>query len=385
MPITLHDDLAYVKYYDYDSPSMPDTYLWIPTARYRLDKPSTVKRTRPLDLFANGTARTVLSNRSFVVERASCRATDGNNRKYTLYGTGSYIEPYPQTYNYSSPLSTVRDTCDTQTLLDIKDQKVNLTVSIAELGKTTDMVADLARDTFRFFRSLRKGDLKTLLRVMKEPRTRVNDDIASKWLKYQYGIIPTIMEVNGLSEFIHQKVKEGFITGKTTIKRDFFYTIQRNTARFKGANPRFGTYFRKNTFRYRVSSEGLRSPSQSGITNPAAFVYELIPYSFVLDWFIPVGDYLATLDALVGVEDLCVIRSDTLFQTDMNYYVPSWGGTVTNIKPGLSITYSKRTRRLAPTYALKPGFPRYEPHVSTTRMVSGIALLNNFLSQRGKS
>jgi hypothetical protein len=38
-----------------------------------------------------------------------------------------------------------------------------------------------------------------------------------------------------------------------------------------------------------------------GLTNPLAVVWEKVPYSFVVDWFIPISDYLSTLDATQGL------------------------------------------------------------------------------------
>jgi hypothetical protein len=44
----------------------------------------------------------------------------------------------------------------------------------------------------------------------------------------------------------------------------------------------------------------LATLAQLGITNPALLVWEKIPYSFVIDWAVPVGDYLSLLDATFG-------------------------------------------------------------------------------------
>jgi hypothetical protein len=41
-----------------------------------------------------------------------------------------------------------------------------------------------------------------------------------------------------------------------------------------------------------------------GITNPLSTAYELTTFSFVLDWALPVGDYLNLLDADYGWEFL---------------------------------------------------------------------------------
>jgi hypothetical protein len=61
--------------------------------------------------------------------------------------------------------------------------------------------------------------------------------------------------------------------------------------------------------RFRLKSVTDKHLSQIGVTNPLSLAWELVPYSFVIDWFIPVGDYLGSFDALVGVDSLSYYTS----------------------------------------------------------------------------
>jgi hypothetical protein len=50
---------------------------------------------------------------------------------------------------------------------------------------------------------------------------------------------------------------------------------------------------------------GIESPltvflAQSGFTNPVNLAWEILPYSFVIDWLLPIGPYLETLSAWHG-------------------------------------------------------------------------------------
>lgn len=42
--------------------------------------------------------------------------------------------------------------------------------------------------------------------------------------------------------------------------------------------------------------------SQLGLLNPVATAYEVLPWSFLFDWFFPIGPYLSSLTDLVGVK-----------------------------------------------------------------------------------
>jgi hypothetical protein len=44
--------------------------------------------------------------------------------------------------------------------------------------------------------------------------------------------------------------------------------------------------------------------NQTGFTNPINLLWELLPFSFVADWFLPIGNYLEALTAWNGLEFL---------------------------------------------------------------------------------
>jgi hypothetical protein len=53
--------------------------------------------------------------------------------------------------------------------------------------------------------------------------------------------------------------------------------------------------------RYKVDNGLLAFAAQTGFTNPINLAWEVLPYSFVVDWFLPIGPYLETLSAFHGL------------------------------------------------------------------------------------
>lgn len=51
-----------------------------------------------------------------------------------------------------------------------------------------------------------------------------------------------------------------------------------------------------------MRNPGLRQLNGLGLLNPALLWWELLPYSFVVDWFLPVGDVLTSLTAGIGMD-----------------------------------------------------------------------------------
>jgi len=132
------------------------------------------------------------------------------------------------------------------------------------------------------------------------------------------------------------------------------------------------------TARYLVDSVGLKTLAEYGISNPLAVLYEVVPYSFVLDWLIDISSYLSILDALVGVNDLryqqsfgydCYMR----FENHQRIINPGWDQMSVGVSVGKQVVRS----RSALMADLTPKLPTYEPHIGLTRMISAVALLRN--------
>lgn len=51
---------------------------------------------------------------------------------------------------------------------------------------------------------------------------------------------------------------------------------------------------------YVIDTSILATAAALGLTNPAALIVERVPFSFVLDWAIPIGDFLNQFDATLG-------------------------------------------------------------------------------------
>lgn len=334
-------------------------------------KTDTMRRKRPADLFGGSTYFKVIS-RSSVVTRPLYYTDYSGRVKYWDYTCSGHWDQGTGIDLVQNSYTIPADQCDTKTLLKIKDEKVNLSVSIAELGKTTDMVFDFARSTLGFLRSLRRGRLRSAIRAIKSPRTRADKALAQRFLEYTYGWVPLAHDVYGLSEFIHRKIENDYIYGhaKFASERDISSQISPYLV-LTGRCVRK----RKNLYRYKVDSAGLRSLAQAGITNPAAVVWELVPYSFVLDWFFTVGDYLQSLDALVGIKDVEFIRSYREDYSLTANHSPGFG-QYNGIGKIESHVYTVKVRN-ASTFQVFRGYPSYKAGTKTQYMKNALALLRN--------
>lgn len=340
-----------------------------------IDKPTSTRRVKPLDLFRNGTFRRVMSwKRVCLQPKVTYTGHPANFTRGYTFGLGDLGSL--QENKGLRPLAFGADfnALMTRLLLKIKAQKVNLGVSVPELGKTTDMVAGLARDIYGAFRSVRSGTaLPELHRYMKRMQYARHNDraqrrLASRWLEYCYGWTPLMQDIYNLAD----QISKDLIEGKTIQVQETEKGKAQFASPYNPGNPVSQDFLkRKVKARYRVDSTGLKTLSEIGLTNPALIVWELVPYSFVVDWVVDISSYLSALDALVGTTDFICLQSSQFlrFQSQSNQkdaYTVDVG----------SIGLSERiTQRNLPQLDVKGLYPQYKPHVSVKRMVSAVSLL----------
>lgn len=202
-------------------------------------------------------------------------------------------------------------------LLDkIKNQKVNLGQMFAERQQASNMIASTAVRLAKSYSNLRRGNLKGATQALGVTAPKglerrymqmyaKNQSRASSqtWLELQYGWLPLIGDVYGAAEAVadaHLGKKE-LQTVRTTMtlsKGPITSTWADSSVTKRVTTQTEVTLKATCTFCY--SNPALHDAKALGLTNPALLAWELLPFSFVADWFLPVGDALSNLDATLG-------------------------------------------------------------------------------------
>ena len=186
------------------------------------------------------------------------------------------------------------------------DSKINLAVSIAEAGKTADLILSSAHRLYRAYRALRRGNFQEVARLLNISPKRVH----KTWLEYKYGWMPTLMDVKGAAEAFaqHNLGRAPRFKVSTTRTRSFSGTrvtvtpyTPRHTTQVTTDVVSNMTYKHRLFLEFEVSNPRLAQLSSLGLTNPLALAQELTPFSFVFDWFISVGNWLSAMSAMHGL------------------------------------------------------------------------------------
>jgi len=226
-----------------------------------------------------------------------------------------------------------------QLLGKISDAKTNLAVTLAEAHKTSAMILGTAKRISDAYRSFRRGNFREVARQLDLPLGRVH----KTWLAYKYGWTPLLMDVKSSAEFFAQQTLGGrpprFSVQSTKVAQVKWASSGTYAAYGGGAD---GTYTKTLTGSYtnrmkvwiEVSNPNFSALQQLGLTNPLLVAWELVPFSFVFDWFCHVGNYLQGLTALNGLTIRRALQSnvnDLTFSYDQPTTIRVSGGhTYTN-------------------------------------------------------
>ncbi len=223
-------------------------------------------------------------------------------------------------YNYESFVSTINawDGRDMSVINDadykaiskllkqLQGEGTNIANMIAERKQTVNMVGKTATRLAYAIRDLKRGNIASAIRRIggdpKTARKLKGKDISGMWLELQYGWKPMLSDVYGLVNKLHERELihlQGFHASSSAFKtQKSLNTWSTN----KGQRP-WGTRRTTATVKYTVRAHpnrSLASPAALGMTNPLVPLWEVVPWSFVVDWFLPIGNYLEQLSATHG-------------------------------------------------------------------------------------
>lgn len=176
----------------------------------------------------------------------------------------------------------------------------NMGVFLGEGREALKMITDSATRIYRAYGKVRKFDIAGAAAALatKKPKS-VHKTAAGNWLELQYGWLPLIKDAQGAAEFLAKSLNFPMVqTYKVTRRKPI------------SVSPIAGTKFLSFSGRGDTRVQLIARLSEVdtvklvGLTDPASVVWELTPFSFVADWFIPIGNYLAArslASALTGV------------------------------------------------------------------------------------
>lgn len=313
-----------------------------------------------------------------------------NNITVNTYSDGSFWNLSAPATISGFPSGLINKTLQ-KALLKVQDSKLDLGVFLAEANKTANLVGNTAFTIARQVMNFRRN----FPRLWRDVKRWQNGNclrqnwkrIPRKWLELQYGWNPLLQDIYGAAAHLDKEQSaEGAILHVEANCRDeemLYQTVtggpgNESSCRLKYRIKRqcqVGLY-------YFLNNGTLAELSSLGLINPAVIVWELVPYSFVVDWIVPVGSWLQSLTAASGYSFkggyrsmLSKMRCEGLDSLNLrndfalNGVTTQGGGPIVNGDGAFDFA------RVCYTSSPVPGVYIKNP-VSTKHMLNGLALLS---------
>ncbi len=314
--------------------------------------------------------------RSYLTPHAySLNLTDYNNAVITAgpytgrspqYLWGNYAKGYyytnPWTANDDLALLTrLREKCAGSTF--------NAGVFLGEGHQTLRLIGDTAYKLARAFRKVKKGDLASASRILTgKSHDPVTGKVANNWLELQYGWLPLLSDCHDGALFLAHHLNTPL-----TVKVRARFQKKRGPTDVGYPYPNFSSSLTTGQIIAYLKEKNVAQ--LSGLTNPASIAWELVPFSFVVDWFLPIGQYLdarGLQSALTGT-----FVTTKVHYVSANCYNRSSAKSLDYRYKSVDMTRTISTTLSVPTPVLKP----LGKVASWQHAANGIALLTQVFNR----
>lgn len=166
----------------------------------------------------------------------------------------------------------------------------NAGVFLGEGHQVLRMIGDSALKIAKSLRCLKKGNLRgasvALTGRATDPKT---GKVANNWLELQYGWLPLLSDAYGGALFLAHHLNTPL---QTTIR------VARSKKMTTWNDQPPGSSMPDSSWIHDCGSikailKEKDVAQLAGLTDPLSVAWELVPYSFVVDWFIPIGSWLS--------------------------------------------------------------------------------------------
>lgn len=243
--------------------------------------------------------------------------------------------------------------------------------------ETINMITENTWKIARALSNLRRGRFKQAARSLgiKRPKKPRGLDVPSRWLELQYGWLPLLGDIYAIG---NELFRDPAFKVRTTFHDNVF-----NRTRTASSEP-FG--FLKSTFecrdhyrhtlvtRFTVTSDFVTTMDNIGVLNPSLVAWEAVPFSFIVDWFIPVGDWLSSLTALKGLKLEPTSYTRTLHR-DAKRLFEYHRSTTSGVRASGVATDTVRTKSRIIYTNLPLPLPRFTNPLSLTHFANALSLI----------
>lgn len=256
-------------------------------------------------------------------------------------GSGS---PYWKDWNGGNPgfASSVRNKCYAKFKEKALGDTAQIGTFIAEGREAYGMIAKRAIGLHRAYKSLRQGDFRRFLRDLSvNPKKRHRNkthaavrEVSGLWLEYWFGWSPSVNDMFTAVEVLNASLAEERLSAASGRSYPQAERLNIGPSFSNNRSSQFTSVriIWKTGATLRVNSPNLLLSSRLGLIDPLQIAWEVVPFSFVADWFTKFGNVLSARTDFLGLSLLKPYRtclcSGPFQVVTFDKRAPGYGGTI---------------------------------------------------------
>lgn len=242
------------------------------------------------------------------------RYSDNAGYYYLVDGPGmDYWQDHRLLFGLMDVPSWVWSALEIRALNKLKNSDVDFGVMLAESHQTADLFSTNAKRIAKQVSNFSRSNPKDFAKAALYSGSKNWKKVPNSWLELVYGWSPLMQDISGAMSALEKRNDAMGATFRVASKKSWSESKDFPSLAFcidQVLNARVDCKFEaKVVLNYRLRNYLLAKLSSLGLANPASIVWEKTKYSFVVDWFLPVGNWISALGGDFGYDFLSGCRS----------------------------------------------------------------------------
>lgn len=262
----------------------------------------------------------------------------------------------------------------------------NAGVFLGEGHQALKMITDSATRIYKGYKAARRGNFYgaavALLHATPREHLLSKKVHANNWLELQYGWLPLLQDTHDAAQFLAHQLNyplQTVVHVHARRKYESFSPIGSGWVQFGHIQGQLDLHIKAILKEKDVMA-------LSGLLDPLSVAWELMPYSFVIDWFIPIGNYLSARGLKSALTGTFVTSTKRLVRQSEPKLMHNWGSDGDPWMVGLGNSTANYwttvhgSRSISTNLAIPlPSFKPLGKVASWRHAANAVALLSQFL------
>lgn len=186
----------------------------------------------------------------------------------------------------------------------LKPAQAQMLTTYAERRKTWGMITQRAVALTAGLIAIKTGNVHALKQAWgRHAKVRTNlRKAGSHVLEYSFGWAPLVSDLSAAVEVVANGVPPVRITGRAKSPTQVAEWVPTQMAYYRGGFQNTDSWDARMGATIRMNNPNLALANQLGLLNPVATLWELTPWSFVVDYVVNIGEFISSFTDFAGLE-----------------------------------------------------------------------------------